>query len=58
MSDIDVHHLAAAYALDALDRHEREAFEAHYDKCDVCRSDVMEFRETNMPAGTSKVYID
>src|SRR3954451_1919550 len=46
MSDIDVHHLAAAYALDALDRHEREAFEAHYDKCDVCRSDVMEFRET------------
>ena len=30
MSDIDIHHLAAAYALDALDSHERAAFEAHY----------------------------
>jgi anti-sigma-K factor RskA len=46
MSDIDVHHLAAAYALDALDQHERAAFEAHYESCDVCRSDVLEFRET------------
>lgn len=46
MSDIDLHHLAAAYALDALEPHEREAFEAHYEQCDVCRADVMEFRET------------
>ncbi|MFZ4718461.1 MAG: anti-sigma factor [Ilumatobacteraceae bacterium] len=46
MSDIDVHHLAAAYTLDALDAREREAFEAHYERCDVCRADVLEFRET------------
>ncbi|MEN9645360.1 MAG: hypothetical protein RL238_2029 [Actinomycetota bacterium] len=46
MSDIDVHHLAAAYALDALDPRERAAFEAHYEGCDVCRTDVLEFRET------------
>jgi anti-sigma-K factor RskA len=46
VSDIDVHHLAAAYALDALDHHEREAFEAHYESCEVCRGDVLEFRDT------------
>jgi anti-sigma-K factor RskA len=46
MNDIDVHHLAAAYALDALDQREREAFEAHYEQCDVCRTDVLAFRET------------
>lgn len=46
MNDIDVHHLAAAYALDALDQRERETFEAHYEKCDVCRTDVIAFRET------------
>lgn len=46
MSDIDLHHLSAAYALDALEHHEREAFEAHYESCDVCRADVLAFRET------------
>lgn len=46
MSDIDLHHLSAAYALDALDHHERIAFEAHYESCDVCRADVLSFRET------------
>ena len=46
MTDIDVHHLAAAYALDAIDDRERAAFEAHYGSCDVCRSDVLEFRQT------------
>jgi anti-sigma-K factor RskA len=46
MTDIDVHHLAAAYALDAIDDRERIAFEAHYGSCDVCRSDVLEFRQT------------
>ena len=46
MTDIDVHHLAAAYALDALDDRERAAFEAHYGSCEVCRNDVMEFRHT------------
>ena len=46
MTDIDVHHLAAAYALDALDDRERAAFEAHYGACEVCRTDVQEFRHT------------
>jgi anti-sigma-K factor RskA len=46
MSDIDIHHLAAAYALDALDARERVAFEAHYPSCEVCRVDVLDFRST------------
>ena len=46
MTDIDVHHLAAAYALDALDDRERSAFEAHYGACEVCGTDVVEFRQT------------
>lgn len=48
MSDhhVDVHHLAAAYALDAVDDGERRAFEAHYHSCEVCRADVADHRET------------
>jgi anti-sigma-K factor RskA len=46
VSDIDIHHLSAAYALDALDARERAAFEAHYPSCDVCRADVLDFRST------------
>jgi anti-sigma-K factor RskA len=46
VSDIDIHHLGAAYALDALDERERVAFEAHYPACDVCRIDVIDFRAT------------
>ncbi|MCU1362028.1 MAG: anti-sigma factor, partial [Ilumatobacteraceae bacterium] len=46
MTDIDIHHLGAAYALDALDERERSAFEAHYPSCEVCRADVIEFRDT------------
>ncbi|MGB8861536.1 MAG: anti-sigma factor [Ilumatobacteraceae bacterium] len=46
MTDIDVHHLAAAYALDALDDRERVAFEGHYGACEVCRTDVLDFRST------------
>jgi len=53
MTDIDVHHLAAAYALDALDDRERFAFEAHYGACDVCHSDVHEFRDTLTQVATS-----
>lgn len=40
-----IHHLAAAYALDAVDADERAAFEAHYPDCDVCRADVVDLRE-------------
>jgi anti-sigma-K factor RskA len=42
----EVHHLAAAYALDALDPDERLAFEQHYPTCEVCRADTVAFRET------------
>jgi anti-sigma-K factor RskA len=45
-TNIDIHHLAAAYALDAVDEAERQAFEAHYHSCDVCRADVADHRET------------
>jgi anti-sigma-K factor RskA len=42
----DLHHLAAAYALDALDESERRAFEAHYPSCDICTAEVSDYRET------------
>ena len=42
----DLHHLAAAYALDALDADERRRFEAHYPTCAICTQEVAEFRET------------
>ena len=44
MSDIEIHHLGAAYALDALDERERTAYEAHYATCEICRTDVREYR--------------
>jgi anti-sigma-K factor RskA len=44
MSDIEIHHLGAAYALDALDERERVAYEAHFAACEICRTDVREYR--------------
>ena len=41
----DLHHLAAAYALDALDEHERAEFERHYPTCETCAAEVAEFRD-------------
>ena len=38
----DLHHLAAAYALDALDDIERHEFERHYPTCDICSGEVEE----------------
>lgn len=46
MSNLDIHQLAAAYALDALDDRERPAFQAHYPACEVCAPDVHDFRST------------
>lgn len=40
----DLHHLAAAYALDALDDVERREFERHYPTCEICASEVEDFR--------------
>jgi anti-sigma-K factor RskA len=45
-TNMNIHHLAAAYALDALDERERAAFEAHYSACDICSHDVGDFRAT------------
>jgi anti-sigma-K factor RskA len=45
VSDIEIHHLGAAYALDALDERERIAYEAHYATCELCRTDVGEYRQ-------------
>lgn len=42
----DLHHLAGAYSVNALDDEERRMFEAHYPDCDVCRIEVAEFQET------------
>lgn len=52
-TNVDIHHLAAAYALDALDPHERAVFEAHYPECDVCSQDVVQFRATLAEMGAA-----
>lgn len=46
MRDVEIHELAAAYALDALDASERAAFEAHSATCAICRGEVTEHRRT------------
>lgn len=46
MNSNDIHHLAAAYALDALDDEERALMEAHYPSCEVCSQDIFSYRET------------
>ncbi|MGW8356567.1 anti-sigma factor [Streptomyces wedmorensis] len=42
----DIHTLAGAYALGALDSEEAEAFTRHLDQCETCRQEVVEFRTT------------
>lgn len=42
----DLHGLAAPYALDALDPHERGRFEAHLDQCAECRQELRGFHLT------------
>jgi anti-sigma-K factor RskA len=46
MNDGSPHELAAAYALDALDGDELEAYETHLAGCEQCREDVASFRAT------------
>lgn len=53
MSEIDIHELGAAYALDALDPPERAAFEAHFASCGTCRREVGEYRETAAALGAA-----
>lgn len=42
----ELHHLAGAYALDALEESERVAFEQHLASCDWCAVEVADFRAT------------
>ena len=37
---MDVHELTAPYALDALDREERDSYEAHLAQCERCREEL------------------
>lgn len=41
----DLHDLVAAYALDALDAAERDAFEAHLESCPECQAELIEMQE-------------
>jgi len=43
---IDIHTLAGAYALDAVDDIERAAFDRHLAECDSCAQELAEFRAT------------
>jgi anti-sigma-K factor RskA len=53
VSGTDIHQLAAAYALNAVDERERAEFEAHYPTCAICRPEVAGFRETLSKVATS-----
>ncbi len=44
--DESIHELSAAYALDALDREERSAFEAHLGGCARCQEELASFWQT------------
>src|SRR5256714_9242786 len=44
---MDVHDLTAAYALDALDGDEAEAYERHLGQCEDCRVQLAELNETS-----------
>jgi anti-sigma-K factor RskA len=43
---MDLHDLTAAYALDALDADEAEAYERHLSQCEGCREQLAELNET------------
>ena len=43
---MDLHDLTAAYALDALDPDEAEAYERHLGQCEECREQLAELGET------------
>jgi anti-sigma-K factor RskA len=51
---VDIHTLAGAYALDAVDDDEREMFERHLAGCEACRAEVASLRETAALLGASR----
>ena len=46
MTNQDLHELTSAYALDALDTDERQAFETHLRECERCRAELGELAGT------------
>jgi anti-sigma factor RsiW len=46
MADESIHELTVAYALDALDERERDAYEGHLAGCERCRDELGSFGET------------
>lgn len=50
----NIHTLAGAYALDALDDLERVRFEAHMESCDSCADEVASFRATTALLGAAE----
>lgn len=50
---IDIHELAAGYALDALDAADRELFEPHLATCSDCQADVRAHQETARLLGST-----
>ncbi len=49
----DIHTMTGAYALDALDDHERAMFEQHLAVCDACKREVDEFQSTAAHLGSA-----
>lgn len=45
MGQLDIHDLAAAYVLNALDPEDRWTYERHLDTCERCRDEVARLRE-------------
>ncbi|MBO0870697.1 MAG: zf-HC2 domain-containing protein, partial [Micromonosporaceae bacterium] len=44
--NVDIHTLAGAYAVDAVDDLERRAFDRHLAECEACEIEIGELRET------------
>ncbi|SFB38437.1 Anti-sigma-K factor RskA [Amycolatopsis marina] len=51
MTSPEMHTLAGAFAVDALDEHERARFQRHLNECDSCRQEVRELRATAAKLG-------
>jgi anti-sigma-K factor RskA len=52
-AQIDIHSLAGAYVLDAVDDLERAAFDRHLRQCSACAIEVAELRETTARLGNA-----
>ena len=50
----EMHLLTGAYAADALDAGERDAFEVHLETCDACRQEVAELTATTARLGSAE----